>query len=144
MKTPFSSHLTQEAPLMRGLIDRLSERFEYVSILSTDSVGFTLRVSPRVKRLTHETMTTERGHVVRLYRDRCYFEYAFNDYDTSRMDETAAQIEAAFDLQRAVLKATGVAPYETGCLPDEPEQLDAAFDTGRLPETEDLSLSRTE
>ena len=73
MKTPFSSHLTQEAPLMRSLIDRLGEKFEYVSILSTDSVGFTLRVSPRVKRLTHETMTTERGHVVRLYRDPLVF-----------------------------------------------------------------------
>ena len=79
MKTPFSGHLKQEAPLMRNLIDLLSENFDYVSILSTDSVGFSLRVSPKVKRLTRETMTTERGHVVRLYRNSCYFEYAFND-----------------------------------------------------------------
>ena len=81
MKAPFSEHLIQEAPLMRTLIDRLGSHFEYVSILSTDSVGFALRVSPRVKRLSQQTMTTERGHVVRLYRDKCYFEYAFNDFN---------------------------------------------------------------
>ena len=138
MKTPFSPHLTKVAPLTRALIERLGAAFDYVSILSTDSVGFSLRVSPRVKRLTRETMTTERGHVARLYRDQCYFEYAFNDLDPDRLDALEAEIRAAFERQRALYQSVGVAPYETPCLPDEPQTLDAAFDTGRLPETEDL------
>ena len=139
MKTPFSDHLTREAPHMRALIDRLAVSFEYVSILSTDSVGFMLRVTPRVKRVDRKTMTTERGHVVRLYRDQCYYEYAFNDFDPERIEQKADEITAAFERQRAVLAAEGVKPYETACLPDEAQELDAAFDTGRLPETEDLS-----
>ncbi len=138
MKTPFSAYLTEAAPRMRALIDRLGSRFEYVSILSTDSVGFSLRVTPRVRRLTGETMTTERGHVVRLYRDQCYYEYAFNE-DIDDVEALARDITAAFERQRAVLAAAGIPPYETPCLPDAPETLDAAFDTERLPETEDLS-----
>ena len=133
MKTPFSDHLTREAPHMRALIDRLAVSFEYVSILSTDSVGFMLRVTPRVKRVDRKTMTTERGHVVRLYRDQCYYEYAFNDFDPERIEQKADEITAAFERQRAVLAAEGVKPYETACLPDEAQELDAAFDTGRLP-----------
>ena len=140
MRAPFSNHLNEAAPRMRALIDMLGEDFEYVSILSTDSVGFAMRVSPRVKRLSRETMTTERGHVVRLYRDQCYFEYAFNEFDPDHIEAKAAEIRAAFDRQREVLKAAGIGAYETACLPDEPERLDAAFETERLPETEDLSL----
>ena len=140
MKAPFSEHLIQEAPLMRSLIDKLSSHFDYVSILSTDSVGFALRVSPRVKRLSQKTMTTERGHVVRLYRDRCYFEYAFNDFDPSDIQTKADEILAAYRSQQAVLEAAGVQPFETDCLADEPQELDVSFDTERLPETENLSL----
>ncbi len=139
MKTPFSAHLTQEAPLMRALIDQLSEHFDYVSVLSTDSVGFSLRVSPKVKRLARETMTTERGHVVRLYRDQCYYEYAFNDFDPDNISTKAQQILAAYEQQQMILAAAGIAPYETACLPDEAEEMDTAFVTERLPETEDLS-----
>ena len=139
MKTPFSGHLTQEAPLMRHLIDLLSENFDYVSILSTDSIGFSLRVSPKVKRLTRETMTTERGHVVRLFRNNCYFEYAFNDFNPSDMVTKAHEIIKAYNDQQQVLSSVGILPYATACLPDEPEEKEIFFDTERLPETENLS-----
>ena len=124
---------------MRRLIDRLGADFEYVSVLSTDSVGFSLRVTPRVKRLTRQTMTTERGHVARLYRDGCYFEYAFNEVDADSIDGTATEIIDAYRRQQGLLRELGIEPYETACLPDPPDTLDVAYETELLPEDEDLS-----
>ena len=118
MNTPFSKHLTAEAPLMRQLIERLGKDFEYVSILSTDSVGFSLRITPRVKRLTRETMTTERGHVARMYREGCYFEYAFNEADADSIDEKAAEIMTAYRRQQGLLSELGIEPYETASYDD--------------------------
>ena len=81
MKAPFSAWLDRCAPVLRGMIGRLREEYDYVSILSTDSVGFSLNLSQKSKSVSGETMTTERGNVVRVCRGGQYSEYAFNDWD---------------------------------------------------------------
>ena len=42
MKAPFSPYLNRIAPCIKQLVASLSEEYDYVSILSTDSVGFTV------------------------------------------------------------------------------------------------------
>ena len=66
-------------PGLQALIALLRQDYDYVSVLATDSKGLAVRISQHAKSVTSQTMTTERGIVVRVYRDGLYSEYAFND-----------------------------------------------------------------
>ena len=137
MKAKFSSYLTLLAPKMRELVDLLGKEYDYVSILSTDSVGFSLNISQRSKSVTNHNMTTERGNVVRVYKDGLYSEYAFNSTDGSAAD-CAKAIRAELDRQFALLKRTGTAVYDTGVLSDEPCTLFVEKEAEILPEEADM------
>ena len=79
MKAPFSAYLDSLSPSLKTLVEILGKSFEYVSILSTDSIGFSISISQRSKSVSGKNMTTERGNVVRVYRNGLYSEYAFNE-----------------------------------------------------------------
>ena len=57
---------------MKQVISLLGASFDYVSILSTDSVGWRIAIGQRSKAVTNSTMTTERGCVIRVCRDGLY------------------------------------------------------------------------
>ncbi len=139
MKAPFSAYLARIAPGLKELIALLRQRYDYVSVLSTDSVGFSVSISQRAKSVSRETIATERGTVVRVYRDGLYAESAFTGFDPAEAEKTCAAVCAELDAQLALLKECGVAPYETAALPDEPRTIFAEMETGRLPEKEDIS-----
>ena len=80
-------------------------------------------------------MTTERGVVVRAYKDGQYREYAFNNFDPDHPEKTLKEIREAFDLQQGMLKETGTKIYETPCLKDEPLTLFVEKDAEKLPES---------
>ena len=136
MKAVFSAYLTALAPKMRSLVDLLGESYDYVSILSTDSVGFSLNISQRSKSVTNENMTTERGNVVRVYKDGLYSEYAFNEVGDTQ--ETAKAIRVQLDAQLALLSATATQKYDTAKLEDSPYTLFVEKDAEILPENADL------
>ena len=52
MKAKFSTYLNDIAPGLKDLIAELAKSYDYVSVLSTDSVGFNVRVSQRVKSVS--------------------------------------------------------------------------------------------
>ena len=139
MKAPFSAYLSRIAPGLKELTALLRERYDYVSVLSTDSVGFQVSISQRSKSVSRETLCTERGTVVRVYRNGLYAESAFTGFDPAKAAETCDSIVRELDAQLRVLDAAGVKPYETGILPDEECTLFAEMETGRLPEEEDIS-----
>ena len=139
MKAPFSPYLTGIAPGLKQLIALLRRRYDYVSVLSTDSVGFTVRISQRYKGVARDTRTTERGTVVRVYKDGLYSEAAFTGFNPADPEAAFASLTASLDEQLALLKETGTAVYETAVLPDEPSTIFVEMDTGRLPEEEDLA-----
>ncbi len=137
MKAPFSAYLNGIVPWVRQLIDALGAHYDYVSVLSTDSVGFTIAMSQRSKSVTNTNMTTERGNVVRVCRGGLYSEYAFNEIDATPA-ETAGRIRAALDQQLSLLQKTASKVYDTPALLDEPCELFVEKETERLPETEDV------
>jgi len=139
MKAPFSSYLAGIAPGLKELIVLLRNRYDYVSVLSTDTTGFQVAISQRSKSVTHETLCTERGTVVRVCRDGLYAESAFTGFDPAEAGKACAAICAELDDQLALLRECGEQPYETGLLPDEPRELFVEMETGKLPEEEDLS-----
>ena len=138
MKATFSEYLNTIAPAMKQLIHGLSEHYDYVSILSTDSTGFTVMISQYAKSVSNSTMTTERGNVVRVYRNGLYSEYAFNQFDLSDTEKLKETIIQALDAQLALLEETGTAVYETPKLEDAPIQLLEEMETGSMPETTNL------
>ncbi|MBR4157939.1 MAG: TldD/PmbA family protein [Oscillospiraceae bacterium] len=138
MKAPFSAYLDGITPALRTLVERLGETFDYVSVLATDSVGFQLSLSQRSKSVSNTNMTTERGCVVRVYRDGRYSEYAFNGLDPAQPEKTVEAARAALDRQFELLARVGAETYETGCLADEPLELFVEKDAERLPEKTDL------
>ena len=119
MKAPFSPYLDAIAPGLKRLVELLGEDFDYVSVLSTDSVGFTAAISQRAKAVNHSTMMTERGSVVRVCRGGRYSEYAFNRFDPAHPELTAAEARRVLNEQFALLAETASAVYETGTLPEE-------------------------
>ena len=72
MKAPFSEYLNTLAPSLKQLVSKLGEDYDYVSVLSTDSKGFAIRISQQVKVISSSNLTTERGSVVRVYKDGLY------------------------------------------------------------------------
>ena len=139
MKAPFSPYLDAIAPGLKRLVELLGEDFDYVSVLSTDSVGFTASISQRAKAVNHSTMMTERGSVVRVCRGGRYSEYAFNRFDPASPEKTAAEARRALEAQFALLEETASAVYDTPALPDEPCVLREEMETGTLPEETDLA-----
>ena len=138
VKAPFSPYLDAIAPGLKKLVALLGEDFDYVSVLSTDSVGFTAMISQRAKTVNHSTMMTERGSVIRVRRGGLYSEYAFNRFDPERPELTAAEARRVLGEQFALLEETSSAIYNTPALPDEPCELRVEMETGRLPEEADL------
>ena len=139
MKAPFSSYLNGIAPGLKELITLLRAQYDYVSVLSTDSVGFTVSISQRTKSVSRETIATERGTVVRVYKNGLYAESAFTGFDPAKAKETFEAITSELDAQLRLLHAAGVKAYETGALPDEARTIFAEMETGRLPEEESIS-----
>ncbi len=140
MKAKFSPYLTGIAPGLKALISQLQDSFDYVSVLATDSVGFSMSASQRVKSINGETLLTERGNVVRVYKDGLYSEYAFNLFDTENVGATAEKIKSSLDTQFEVLKATGTERYDTKKLSDEPQELFVEMEAKSLPEETDLNV----
>ncbi|MCR5557343.1 MAG: TldD/PmbA family protein [Butyrivibrio sp.] len=139
MKAKFSPYLSGIADGIKELIAELKKSYDYVSVLSTDSVGFTVSVSQRSKSIQGKTMMTERGNVVRVYKDGLYSEYAFNLFDPSKAKETAEKIKKILDSQLEVIKATSTKVYDTKKLSDEKQELFVEMECRTVPEETDLS-----
>ena len=140
LKAPFSPYLDAIAPGLKTLLALLGEKFDTVSVLSTDSVGFGVTISARAKSVNHSTMMTERGSVVRVSRGGLYSEYAFNRFDPAHPEITAAEAERVLASQLELLKETGSEIYDTPALPDEACELRVEMETGLLPEKTDLAV----
>ena len=125
-------------PGLKKLIELLSEDFDYVSVLSTDSKGLTVRISRHAKSVGNQTMTTERGTVVRVYRDGLYSEYALDRFDPAHPEVCAEDIRDTLNAQFEVLRACGAEIFETGALDDEPLELFVEKETEQMPENADL------
>ncbi len=138
MKAAFSEYLNTIAPAVKELIRLLESHYDYVSVLSTDSVGFSALISQRAKSVSNSTMFTERGNVVRVRKDGLYSEYAFNAFDTGSTAQLAETIRTALNAQLELLAETGAQIYETAVLPDEPARVFAEMETGTMPEDTDL------
>ena len=138
MKAPFSPYLSGIKDGLIQLISLLSSHFDYISILATDSKGLAVRISQKERSVSSETMTTERGIVVRVCKNGCYSEYALNKFDPLSPQAACEEILRELTCQQQVLEAAGSMVYRTPVLPDDPLQLFVEKETEQLPETTDV------
>ena len=138
MKAPFSAYLSGIKSGLQELIRLLRREYDYVSVLATDSKGLAVRISQHARSVASETMTTERGIVVRVYKNGQYSEYALNEFDPFAVEETAEQILRTLREQQDVLGVTNSKVYDTAMLRDEPLTLFVEKETEQLPETTDV------
>ena len=138
MKAPFSDYLEGIAPAVKKAVDDLSRDHDYVSALCTDSKGLVIRIGSRSRSISNKTMTTERGVVFRVCKDKKYSEYAVNTADWSNPDAVIAEIRKELELQDDLLKTSSVSIFETGVLEDEPLEFFGQKETELLPEKTDL------
>lgn len=134
MKAPFSEYLTSIAPHVKEVIDDLNKDFDYVSALCSDSKGLVIRIGSRARSISNKTMTTERGVVFRVCKDKKYSEYAVNNADWNDTTALIKKIREELAAQDALLAKTGTAVFETGVLDDEPLTFFGEKETGSLPE----------
>ena len=92
MKAPFSSYLAGIEQPLQQLIDILSKEYEYVSALATDSPALAAVVRRGTQSVTTNSLTAERGIVIRVMNDGHYREYALNTFDPSDVEGTAKRI----------------------------------------------------
>ena len=120
MKAPFSEYLNEITLPLQELIRTLNKTYDYVSILATDCSGLEVRVSRYAKSVTSDTLTSERGIVVRLCKDHQYFEYAWNDYHPEDNDAIVEKILEESTAQWQTLENVQQEIYKTNILDDEP------------------------
>ena len=139
MKAMFSPWLQLCLPALRAVVEELGREYEYVSALSTDSVGFSVSISRARKNVSGRNMTTERGTVLRVCRNGLYSEYAFNDWDPAAPEMAAAAAKQALERQFRLLEKTGTRTFRTGALQDEPLELFVEKEAEILPEETDMA-----
>ena len=138
MKAPFSEYLTSIAPHVKEVIDDLGKDHDYVSALCTDSKGLVIRIGSRARSISNKTMTTERGVVFRVCKNKKYSEYAVNNADWGNTASIIKRIREELAMQDELLAKTGSEIYETDVLDDEPLTFFGEKETGSLPEKTDI------
>lgn len=82
----FSKYLESKRKILKRLVDKLSLKFSYVSILGKEINGDSIRVSTRFTRVG-DTIERQCGFVARVYNNRSYSEYAFSDINRENFKE---------------------------------------------------------
>jgi TldD protein len=108
VKVVNSEFLVNCKPLIGKLVSILSENYEYVSVLGTDTKGKSFRVS-KMGVEVNDSMLAERGFVVRIHNGVNYSEYSFNEINEDKLDSIIKDIKAKLN---KVSKDISINSYE--------------------------------
>ena len=103
---PFSAFLDGKRQDCRELVDALSSRFQYVSILGTDVSATVIRADKKSSMV--QEGRGERGFVLKLHNGRAFLEYSLDDVAGDKQalaDKIAAAVETDPALQDKMIAA---------------------------------------
>lgn len=98
MKVGYSEFLTNSKPLIRNLINKLSEIYEYVSVLGTDTKGKSFKVT-KTGIEVNDYRFAERGFVVRIHNGINYSEYSFNEINENLLSSIIEEIQLKLSIK---------------------------------------------
>ncbi len=96
VKVKNSEFLKRIKPEITKIVRLLENRFDYVSILGTDTFGYKYQLSGENSSI-EESMWTERGFIARILDGGRVYEYSFNLIDTGVGGEIADKIVKAVE-----------------------------------------------
>lgn len=107
MRVPMSAYLDSKKQTINSLVQILSEKFAYVSVLGTDVYGkqYTARKSGSS---ISSSRWTERGFVVRIHDGIGYCEFSFNQIDDDSIRTVAEKISSKAESQLKLIRAHGI------------------------------------
>lgn len=74
----FSKYLESKKELLKKLINDLQEKYAYASVLGVDTEGVRISVN-KFQMEVKDSPSSERGFVLKLYDEKGYLEYSFDD-----------------------------------------------------------------
>lgn len=87
-----SEYLRKKKPALKALIDELSGRYGYASVLAQDARAYAYNVVPSGRSAAPLALQSKRGFVVRVYDGSGYAEYSFNDISDEKVKDIADTI----------------------------------------------------
>ena len=102
MDKNFSTYLEKKHDILKKLVEKLLEKFEYVSLLASDCQGQKVTVSDK-NISVKDSEWNERGFVVRVFNDGIYSEYSFDKITTIK--DVYTKIVNAVDISEPLYKA---------------------------------------
>lgn len=103
MKTKLSTFLLNNKELLKQLVTDLNKKFEYVSLLGSDTIGTSYNVSIQGSGV-NDSNWKERGFVVRVFNGVNYSEYSFNSLENLETIKERITTIAVKDIQTLVSK----------------------------------------
>ncbi len=88
----FSPYLRKKKPYLKKLIDILSSKYTFASVLATDVKATSFSANKRMSSISNSRLS-ECGFVVRIFKDNNYFEYSFNDINEKLINTIVEDID---------------------------------------------------
>ncbi|MBR5967155.1 MAG: TldD/PmbA family protein, partial [Lachnospiraceae bacterium] len=118
MKVKESAYLQEKKPVLKRLLDELLSRYEYASILATDSLGKIYSVSKTGTNIREDANLTERGFCVKICNKGEIAEYSFNEISDEAIPGILKDVEEnLISLDGAIPE--GIEAYHIDGLSDE-------------------------
>lgn len=118
MNVTMSPYLQQVKPLTQKLVNRLKEKYAYVSLLGTDCIGKKYTMKKTGVSLD-DSDWGERGFVVRVHNGKNYSEYAFNELSEDNLDSVIAKIDSTATAMNALMTTAGFEVKDYAVLEEE-------------------------
>lgn len=122
MNKEFSPFLLQTYDVLKGVVEKLNETYEYASVLASDCQGKRIRVSNKNVHVK-DSDWNERGFVIRVFHQGLYSEYSFSSIKD--VDEICRRVHEAIDIKEPLYKAIYAKEYKNKLY--EEEQIEKTF-----------------
>ena len=99
----YSSFLASKKDVCRKLVNKLLEKYEYVSLLGKHSTGKSVSVTSRVTSIS-DGMGGQCGFVLKIFNGSSYSEYSFSEIDESNVDKLVEDVISKVTLSSNLLE----------------------------------------
>ncbi|MDF2592189.1 MAG: putative Zn-dependent protease-like protein [Clostridia bacterium] len=110
MKVQLSPYLSEQKGILKKLIEILSKKYQYVSILGCDSKGKNYSVTKGTISVNDSTWS-ERGFVLRVYNGIGYSEFSFNELPKDNITQFAEYLSTQLDSYQINLSSSEFKKY---------------------------------
>ncbi len=98
--------------LVKELMNEIWDRYDYASILYSDSKSKAYSVSAKGISAGQSDILCESGYVIKAYNGKRYAEYSFNELTREKFPQIMMHIDELFSIDHRIADCNGVNTYE--------------------------------